>query len=40
MADYDMAGELYTRLATEFADSEWVKFARTKERLIGVGAGT
>jgi tetratricopeptide (TPR) repeat protein len=42
MAEYEKASELYTRLTAEFADSEWVKFAKAKERLmvIGAGAGT
>ena len=39
MAEYDRASEFYLLLTTEFTDSEWVKFAEAKERMIGVGAG-
>jgi tetratricopeptide (TPR) repeat protein len=37
MAEYDRAGEFYTRLSTEFTESEWIKFAEAKERMIGAG---
>jgi tetratricopeptide (TPR) repeat protein len=40
MADYDGASEYYSLLATRFTDSEWVAFAKTKERLIGVAEGS
>lgn len=40
MADYDRASASYARLASEHSDSEWVKFARQKEELISIMAGT
>jgi tetratricopeptide (TPR) repeat protein len=40
LADYRLAKERYARLAEEFSDSEWVKFARQREELIKLKAGT
>jgi len=39
MAEYDRADEVYSRLAIEFAGSEWAKFAEAKEEMIGARVG-
>jgi tetratricopeptide (TPR) repeat protein len=39
MAEFERAGESYARLTAEFANSEWVRYARAKEELMSVGAG-
>jgi len=40
MGDYTGADEIYERLAAEFAESEWVKFAAARKELIDIEAGT
>jgi len=40
MGDYTEADEIYERLAAEFAESEWVKFAAARKELIYLEAGT
>ncbi|MBI5119250.1 tetratricopeptide repeat protein [Candidatus Poribacteria bacterium] len=39
LADYKMAKGKYARLAKEFSNSEWVKFARQREEIIRLKAG-
>jgi len=40
MEEYDRADEFYSRLANEFSDSEWMRFAAAKRRLISAAVGT
>jgi TolA-binding protein len=39
MAEYASASEVYERLTSEYADSEWVEYALQKEKLMGHLAG-
>ncbi len=40
MTDYDRAREAYSRLADEFSDSEWVRFAKQKQEIMSLMPGT
>jgi len=40
MDDYAKADELFARLAAEFSESEWVRFADAKIELMALGTGT
>jgi len=40
MAEFERATESYERLASEFGDSEWARYARAKKELMSVGAET